>query len=159
MNRDWWREDGFHRYEHAESQRGPAKSLRMQKQSNHVRVSVIVPTIGRAASLRRMLDSLCLQSFKVYEVVVADGSDTDETATVVADECWLRAHLRVKRIAIQPPNAVRQRKAAVAEAGGEYLLFLDDDVVLDSDCIEQMINLLRQDEGIVGVFADLKNQS
>lgn len=122
-------------------------------------VSVIVPTIGRPASLRQMLHSLCEQTFKVHEVIVADGSTSDETAALVADCCWRRANLRVKRVTVQPPNAVRQREAAIAEASGKYLLLLDDDVVLEPECVQQMIRLLRKDAGVVGVFADFNNQS
>jgi GT2 family glycosyltransferase len=122
-------------------------------------VSVIVPTIGRATSLRRMLHSLCEQTFKVQEVIVADGSATIETAVLVADDCWRQANLCVKRVAVQPPNAVRQREAAIAEAGGEYLLLLDDDVVLEPDCVQQMIRVVTEDAGVVGVFADFNNQS
>ena len=122
-------------------------------------ISVIVPTIGRPDSLPRMLDSLCLQTVKVHEVIVADGSATAKTAGVVSDACWQRAGLTVKRVAVRPPNAVRQRQAAIAAAVGEFLLLLDDDVVLEPDCVEQMIQLLLQDSGIVGVFADFNNQS
>jgi glycosyltransferase involved in cell wall biosynthesis len=46
-------------------------------------VSVIVPTIGRAASLQRMLESLCRQSIKPDEVIIADGSSGIETETLV----------------------------------------------------------------------------
>lgn len=122
-------------------------------------VSVIVPTIGRPESLRRMLESLARQSFKVDEVLVADGSADGGTADLVAEACWEQAGLRIRQLIVQPPNAVRQRVAAIAEARGDYLLLLDDDVVLEPDCIEQMITLLRKDTAIVGVSADFNNQS
>ena len=105
-------------------------------------ISVIIPTIGRPDSLRRLLDSLCLQSVKVFEVIVADGSVTGETAAVASDVCWREAGLVVKQVYVQPPNAVRQRQAAIALAAGEYFLLLDDDVALESDCVAQMVKLL-----------------
>ncbi len=118
-----------------------------------------MPTIGRPESLLRMLESLSKQTFEVHEVVVADGSSSDETEKLIADVCRQLGNLEVRRIPVQPPNAVRQRVAAIAEARGEYLLLLDDDVELESDCVEQLINLLRQDPAIVGVCADFNNQS
>lgn len=124
-----------------------------------VAVSVIVPTIGRPESLQRMLESLCQQTVKVDEVIVADGSVSEETANLVADQCWQRANLRVKRVAVQPPNAVRQRRAAISVARGELLLFLDDDVILESDCVEHMLALLQADPNIVAVTADFTNQA
>jgi GT2 family glycosyltransferase len=122
-------------------------------------VSVIVPTIGRAASLQRMLESLCRQSTKPDEVIIADGSSDIETESLVANERWKRENLRISRLRVTPPNTVRQRVAAIAEARSEYLLLLDDDVVLEPDCIEKMVEILRQDASVVAVFADLNNQS
>ena len=122
-------------------------------------ISVIVPTIGRPDSLRRMLDSLCQQTEKVQEVIVADGSGTEATAGVVSDPCWETAGLTVKRIAVHPPNAVRQRQAAIAAASGEFLLLLDDDVVLEPACVAEMLRTMRSSSDVVGVFADFNNQS
>jgi GT2 family glycosyltransferase len=122
-------------------------------------VSVIVPTIGRPDSLRKMLDSLCIQTVTVHEVIVADGSATNDTASVTGDPCWSKAALNVKRIAVRPPHAVRQRQAAIIAASGDLLLMLDDDVVLEPDCVEQMARLLSQHTGVVGVIADFKNQT
>jgi GT2 family glycosyltransferase len=106
-----------------------------------------------------MLASLCRQRFKVHEVIVADGSTDSDIAQLTADDCWVGQNMLVKRISVRPPNAVRQREAAISLATGEYLLFLDDDVVLDDDCTEEMVHLFQQDEGIVGVFANFINQS
>lgn len=123
------------------------------------RVSVIVPTIGRPDSLRLMLESLLAQTVKVHEVMVADGSSSGETAALVADERWRAAGLSIRRIVVHPPNAVRQRIAAIAAAEGEFLLMLDDDVVLEAGCVGHMIDALRADETTVAVITDFNNQT
>ena len=121
-------------------------------------ISVIVPTIGRPASLRDMLASVREQTFGVHEVVVADGSSTEEIAEVVND-CLRRGGLDVKHVRVSPPNAVRQRRVAIESASGDYLLFLDDDVILEPECVEELIRVLRNDQGAVSSFADFNNQS
>jgi GT2 family glycosyltransferase len=131
----------------------------MEEPATQGSVSVIVPTIGRAASLQRMLESLCGQSTKPDEVIIADGSSGIETESLINNQRWKTENLRIKRLGVTPPNAVRQRVAAIAEARSEYLLLLDDDVVLEPDCIEKMVEVLRQNASVVGVFANLNNQS
>jgi glycosyltransferase involved in cell wall biosynthesis len=105
-----------------------------------------------------MLQSLCEQTFMIHEVIVADGSASEETAAVVVDRCWRQASLRVNRVAVQPPNAVRQRAAAIAEASGEYLLLLDDDVVLEPHCVKEMLQAIAPAD-VVAVTADFNNQA
>jgi len=131
----------------------------MEEPSIHGSVSVIVPTIGRVSSLQRMLESLCRQSAKPNEVIIADGSSSIDIESLVSNERWKIDDLHIKRLSVAPPHAVRQRVAAIAEARSEYLLLLDDDMVLESDCIERMVEILQRDAGVAGVFADLKNQS
>lgn len=121
-------------------------------------ISAIVPTIGRANSLRALLQSLATQTCKVDEVIVADASSDSATANVIEDPQWQDAGLLVKRIAVTPPNAVRQRMAAIEIARGENLLFVDDDVVLERDCVQHLLTSLQQD-GVVACSADFNNQT
>jgi GT2 family glycosyltransferase len=123
------------------------------------RVSVIVPTIGRPEPLRRLLESLRDQTVRVHEVLIADGSDNDAVAALTGEASWSAAGLSLRRIAVQPPNAVRQRCVAIAEATGDLLLFLDDDVVLEPDCVERMIDVLRARPTVVAVLATFRNQA
>lgn len=115
-----------------------------------------MPTIGRPDSLRALLDSLAAQTRRVDEVIVADASNDRETQTLVANS---KFDLAVKHITVQPPNAARQRTAAIEKARGEYLLFLDDDVVLEPDCVDHLLALLDQHEDVVAVTADFNNQA
>jgi GT2 family glycosyltransferase len=119
-------------------------------------ISAIVPTIGRPDSLERLLRSLAAQSVQVSEVIVADGSETQETARIV--ESWSDGGFPVRRIAVQPPNAVGQRVAAIALSQAEFMLFLDDDVELDPECICELQKGMASATDVVAVVATLSNQ-
>ena len=122
-------------------------------------ISVIVPTIGRPESLSQLLESLAVQTQKPDEIIVADGSSTDDIKNIVEDATWTAKSLTLKHIKVHPPNAVRQRQAAIAQSQGEFLLLLDDDVVLESNCIGEMLKIITSDKGIVAVMADFNNQN
>lgn len=121
-------------------------------------ISAIVPTIGRPESLTRLLDSLSVQSCRLHEVIIADGSGDAGTAAAVRDPRWAAAGLAVRSIDVTPPHAVRQRAAAIAASSGELLLLLDDDVALEPQCVEQLLAVLNR-PGVVAASADFNNQS
>lgn len=92
-------------------------------------VSVIIPTCRRAALLGRAIDSVLMQDYGNIEVVVADdnvagSAGQRETADVLAryvdDE-------RVRVVATGGLGGGGARNAAIVQARGEYLAFLDDD--------------------------------
>lgn len=112
-----------------------------------MKISAIVPTIGRVDSLNALLESLAAQTCRVDEVIVASAD---------RETCVHSTDLVLKEVVVSPPNAVRQRMAAIEVAGGDYLLLLDDDVVLERECVERMSALL--DDDVVAVTADFSNQ-
>ena len=118
-------------------------------------ISAIVPTIGRVDSLNALLDSLASQTHRVDEVIVASADQ--QTCDFMNN--WQSTGLLVRCIVVSPPNAVRQRMAAIEIARGDHLLLLDDDVVLERDCVQQMIRLLETDDDISAVTADFSNQT
>jgi GT2 family glycosyltransferase len=120
-------------------------------------VSAIIPTIGRAESLRRLLESLVIQTVVPDEIIVADGSSDDATANLLAEPHWAARGLSIVRTVVQPPHAVRQREAAIGLATGDWLLLLDDDVELESDCLEQMASVMASNNGIAAVMATFNN--
>jgi glycosyltransferase involved in cell wall biosynthesis len=105
------------------------------------RISVIVPTFERPALLRS-----CLQSFVAqvdppeFEVVVVDDGSSDETPSVLAE---LEPRLAWLRWSSQPVNQgpAAARNRAIAQATGDLLLFIDDDIVASPDLLRRHADL------------------
>ncbi len=94
-------------------------------------LSVVIPTMNEEALLPRLFASLARQTFRDYEVVVADNGSTDRTREIA-----LAAGARVTDGGL--PSVGRNR--GVAAAKGDLLLFLDADVELpDATFLERMV--------------------
>jgi GT2 family glycosyltransferase len=120
-------------------------------------ISAIVPTIGRQHSLSRLLDALAAQTRRPDEVVVCDGSEDESIRALAEPGRWAARGLPVRYVRVHPPNAVRQRRQAIAEATGSLLLLLDDDVVPEPTCVAALVECLRSSNA-VAVSADFSNQ-
>jgi len=120
-------------------------------------ISAIVPTIGRVNSLTVLFESLAAQTRRPDEVVVADGSSGADVKQLVTSPRWREHGLDVRYVHVDPPNAVGQRKAAIAHARGTLLLLLDDDVVPEPACVAALVNCLESNNA-VAVGADFSNQ-
>lgn len=118
-------------------------------------ISAIVPTIGRVDSINALLESLAAQTCRVDEVIIASA---DRETCDYVNAKWHLAPLVVRCIVVSPPNAVRQRMAAIEIAHGGHLLLLDDDVVLEPDCVHHMLALLQANDDVVAVTADFINE-
>lgn len=91
-------------------------------------LSVLIPTHGRPALLERCLRSLAAQEFEGFDaevIIGVDGPDGGEVAAAL--RCTSeRLPMRALPAAHAGPAATRNR--IVAEANGETILFLNDDV-------------------------------
>ena len=96
-------------------------------------LSVCVCTYNRAQSLARTLDTLVAQigvNWANVEVVVIDNNCTDDTADVVAAAA---ARLPVRRVIEQAQGLANARNRALAVSRGRWIIFTDDDVLLERD--------------------------
>jgi glycosyltransferase involved in cell wall biosynthesis len=108
-------------------------------------VSVILPTFGRLQYLRPTVASIYRQTFQDWELIVADdGSDTETKGylrTLEADRrvrlLWL-THTGIPAIV---------RNAALREARGDYVAFLDSDDLWAPDKLARQVAILRARPG------------
>lgn len=101
------------------------------------RLSIIIPTLNEEKYLPKLLDSIKRQTFREYEVVVADTSSRDRTREIAR-----AAGARVVDGGLPSVG----RNAGARAAGSEILLFLDADVVLpDPDFLRRtLVEFLRR---------------
>jgi glycosyltransferase involved in cell wall biosynthesis len=94
-------------------------------------LSIIIPTLNEENYLPRLLDSIEKQTFKNYEIIVADGGSTDKTIEIAKQRgcSVVRGGL---------PAVGRNKGGEVAN--GDFLLFLDTDIVLPNKFFENMLN-------------------
>ncbi|MFH0928270.1 MAG: glycosyltransferase [bacterium] len=86
-----------------------------------MRVSIIIPTWNEEAILPTLFSNLRAQSFRDFEVIVADANSSDRTREIATG-------FGARVVPGGLPGAGRNAGARVAQ--GEILLFLDADVVL-----------------------------
>jgi len=97
-------------------------------------LSIVVPTYNRRGILRRTLPTLLEQRRAGAEhevIVVVDGS-TDGTLSMLGRPGW---GTRLRVIAQPNRGQGRARNRGAAEARGEILLFLDDDMIAAPDLV------------------------
>jgi glycosyltransferase involved in cell wall biosynthesis len=102
-------------------------------------VSIILPTFNRLRFLGPALASVYAQTWKDWELVIADDGSDEET------RAYLRAAAPGARVLWLPHsgNPSLVRNAAIAAAQGQYLAFLDSDDLWPPHKLAQQIGAMR----------------
>lgn len=120
-------------------------------------ISAVVPTLNRSAVLSRMLNSLVQQSAQPAEMVIVDASQDRQTERLCSERISGLETKLVYRRAMEVGAAV-QRNEAVSFASHDYILFLDDDILFEPDCVVRLWRALHNEEGIGGANVTINNQ-
>ncbi len=96
-----------------------------------MKLSIIIPTFNEEKYLPKLLESIRMQNFSNYEVIVADAGSEDGTRNIALD-------YGCKLVEGGLPSVGRNNGAEVAQ--GEFLLFLDSDVILTEGYIKSALD-------------------
>lgn len=122
-------------------------------------IDVLIPTYCRPAALAVTLTSLCAQTYRDFRIVISDQSDRAETnASLVSGE--VQAALRLLRAHDQtvvthkhlPRRGIgEQRQFLLDQAEAPYVLYLDDDLILEPWVIANLLKAIQEEGcGFVG---------
>jgi glycosyltransferase involved in cell wall biosynthesis len=120
-----------------------------------MKVSVLIATYNRSYIIRDALESALAQTYRDFEIVIADDGSTDNTAEIVKS-------LNTDKIRYVRHESNRGCSAAcntaIASASGELLAFLDSDDLWKPEYLERQVRFLDEHPEVDLVFSDMELQ-
>ena len=116
-------------------------------------VSFIIPTYNYSAFVRDAVESALLQTYKPVEVIVVDDGSTDDTKEVLSDYIDTG---EIKYLYQNNKGLAGARNRGLAEAKGEYIVFLDSDDVVDEKKLEIQVKCLEENPLYSFCFSDFR---
>ena len=111
-----------------------------------VKVSIIIPARNEEDNLSRLLPSLTSQSRAPHEIIVVNDHSTDRTGDVAAEHgARVIAGSDLPEGWYGKPWACQQGADA---ASGDWLLFLDADIVMEADGLRRIAALAREEAAV-----------
>ena len=114
-------------------------------------VSVIISTYNNPQALEKTLWGLCCQTQRGFQTIVADDGSTRETRDLIdrfqADSPLELVHVWQEDLGFRKGRILNQ---AILRAAGDYLVFMDGDVVPREDFVAAHCRLARPNHFISG---------
>jgi GT2 family glycosyltransferase len=112
------------------------------------KVSAVIVNWNGKDVLSKCIESLLVQEYEDLEIWVSDNGSDDGSQTLVK-EFYPSANLLENGENLGFGSAVNR---ALEKATGDYFLFLNNDLELKSDCVRQLVDLLKSDKKIGAVI-------
>lgn len=113
-----------------------------------MRLSILVITWNSQASIRACLDSVLRQDLKDIEIVVVDNASRDKTCEI------LKEHYPSVKLVKNPQNlgASKARNQGIEGSSGDWVLALDNDVVLGDGFLAEFERIRKGSPEDVGMI-------
>lgn len=114
------------------------------------KISAIVVTYQRPEELKNCLVCLIEQTCPPSEIIVVDnGSSINNLSKEVCD--FYSCDIVIKYISNENNSLPVGRNLGVKNSLGEYILLVDDDVILESRYIEKLLKKLENQKDLIGI--------
>jgi len=119
-----------------------------------MKVSIVIPVYNKAEYISKCLDSILLQDFDGFEIIIVDDGSTDDSGRICDEKAEQDARIRV--VHTENSGVTSARRTGVEQASGEYIMFVD----ADDELLPHAISTLYQaivDNGadeVIGTYQD-----
>ena len=114
-------------------------------------LSVIIVNYNSRAHLDYFIPSLKQQTYRSFELVIADNASSDDSLSVLA-KAFPAARIIMNTENLGYTKAMNQ---GIRNSGGKYVLTLNFDLILEPDFIKEMLKAADRDPGIGSVSGKL----
>jgi GT2 family glycosyltransferase len=110
---------------------------------NNPLISIVIPTYNRKKSAERLIKSILRSSYKKFEIIVIDDASRDETSDYLKAKFKNNKKVNIFRNKINL-FAAGSKNEGQKRAKGKYIAFIDDDNVVDSKMLLELVNVLEE---------------
>lgn len=115
-------------------------------------ISIVIVNYNGRTLLKVILDSIKQSSFRNYEIIVVDNNSRDDSINFVK-----RNYKNAKIIKNDKNLGYVGINSALPYCKGDYILFLNNDIKIDKNCIGNMVKSIKSDKNIAMVAPKLIN--
>ena len=125
---------------------------------NSLLLSILIPARNEEHNLPKIISSLLEQPFKNFELIILDDNSSDRTSEIVNE--YSKENEKIKLIeGKELPDGWLGKNWACHQlsqvAAGQYLLFLDADVIVKGDSILKAISVMQKDQlSLLSIFPE-----
>lgn len=102
-----------------------------------MKVSVIIPCYNIENHIKRCIESVLVQTFEDFELLLLNDGSTDDTFSLLKE--YEQNDKRIRIFTHKNHGVSYTRNRGIEEAKGEYLMFIDGDDYVKPDFIEKHI--------------------
>ena len=121
----------------------------MEKAFGGIRLkfSVLIPVYNTEKYLEECLQSVLNQTYQDFEIVIVDDGSTDKSG-LICDRFQEQYPNQVKVIHQENQGLISARRVGIANATGDYCIFVDSDDYIEKELLNELSRVLSQDEAI-----------
>ena len=105
-------------------------------------LSVIVPVYNVEKSLKRCLESILVQSWNNYEIILVDDGSTDRSAQIC--DSYAEKYEMIRVIHKENNGLSDTRNRGIEQASGEYVYFPDSDDWLEPNTFSDLSDVIEE---------------
>ena len=139
--------------------RARKRSVR-RTQATRPLLSVVLPTFNRIHSVCSAIDSMLLQTFGEFELIVADDGSTDGTVDLLKGKYAREiASEMIRILELGHGGVCAARNAALKAARGEWIAYLDSDNIVSADFLQTFADGIKSHPDAKCFYAALMRKS
>ena len=107
-------------------------------------VSIIVPVYNSQEFIEECINSIINQTYRKLEIILVDDGSADNSLQICNDIA--QTDNRIIVLSQSNKGVVNARRNGVRRATGKYIMFVDSDDYVDSDYVEDMMKISKENE-------------